>query len=88
MGGGQDPACIHMGGCQHYGPFLDPYYNTAPNISGTQKGAIILTTTDMSPSLGQLDSWGRSVGSFCMAPSRFMVGGLYEPWTTIGILGI
>ena len=37
-----------MGGCQNYGPygpFLDPYYNTAPNISGTQKGAIILTTT-------------------------------------------
>ena len=23
---------MHMGGCQNYGPFLDPYYNTAPNI--------------------------------------------------------
>ena len=34
-----------MGGCQNYGPFLDPYYNTAPNIKGTQKGTIILTTT-------------------------------------------
>ena len=22
----------NVGGCQHYGPFLDPYYNTAPNI--------------------------------------------------------
>ena len=22
----------HMGGCQNYGPFLDLYYNTAPNI--------------------------------------------------------
>ena len=22
----------YMGGCQNYGPFLDPYYNTAPNI--------------------------------------------------------
>ena len=21
-----------MGGCQNYGPFLAPYYNTAPNI--------------------------------------------------------
>ena len=21
-----------MGGGQNYGPFLDPYYNTAPNI--------------------------------------------------------
>ena len=28
---------IHMGGCQNY--------NTAPNIEGTQKGIIILTTT-------------------------------------------
>ena len=23
---------LHMGGCQKYGPFLGPYYNTAPNI--------------------------------------------------------
>ena len=23
---------MHMGGCQNYGPFWDPYYNTAPNI--------------------------------------------------------
>ena len=22
---------IHMGDCQNYGPFLGPYYNTAPN---------------------------------------------------------
>ena len=22
----------YMGGCQNYGPFLDPYYNTAPTI--------------------------------------------------------
>ena len=22
----------HMGGCQNNGPFLGPYYNTAPNI--------------------------------------------------------
>ena len=34
-----------MGGCQNYGPLLGPYYNTAPNIQGTQKGTIILTTT-------------------------------------------
>ena len=32
-----------MGGCQNYGPFLDPYYNAAPNIWG-QKRTIILTT--------------------------------------------
>ena len=36
---------IYMGGCQNYGLLLDPYYNTAPNIQGTQKGTIILTTT-------------------------------------------
>ena len=22
----------YVGGCQNYGPFLDPHYNTAPNI--------------------------------------------------------
>ena len=22
----------YMGGCQNYGPFLGPYYHTAPNI--------------------------------------------------------
>ena len=22
----------YMGGCQNYGPFLDPYYNAPPNI--------------------------------------------------------
>ena len=22
----------YMGGCQNYGPFLDPHYNTAPTI--------------------------------------------------------
>ena len=36
---------IHMGGCQNSGPFLDPYYNTAPKLEGTQPGAIMLTTT-------------------------------------------
>ena len=30
---------------QNYGPFLDPYYSTAPSIWGIQKGTIILTTT-------------------------------------------
>ena len=27
----------YMGGCQNYGPFLDPYYSTAPNILGYPK---------------------------------------------------
>ena len=35
----------HLGGCQNYGPFLGPCYNTAPNIQGTQKGTMILTIT-------------------------------------------
>ena len=35
----------YMGGCQNYGPFFGPYYNTAPNIQGNQKGAIIVGTT-------------------------------------------
>ena len=39
-----NPICPYMGGCQNYGPFLGPYYTTAPNIQGTQKGTIILTT--------------------------------------------
>ena len=26
-----------MGGSQNYGPFLNPYYNTAPNILGYPK---------------------------------------------------
>ena len=35
----------YMGGCQNDGPFLGPYYTTAPNIKGIRKGTIILTTT-------------------------------------------
>ena len=27
-----------MGGCQNYGPFWGPYYNTAPTIQGPKKG--------------------------------------------------
>ena len=37
----------HMGDSQNYGPLLGPYYSTAPNIQGTQKGTIILITTHM-----------------------------------------
>ena len=44
----------HMGGCQNYGPFSDPYYNTAPNVDGTQKGTIILTTTHVSDQITQV----------------------------------
>ena len=35
-------------------PVLDPYFNTAPNMEGTQNGIIILTTTHMSLSLNSL----------------------------------
>ena len=30
--GYQDVAGPHRGGCQNYGPLLDPYYNTASDI--------------------------------------------------------
>ena len=26
------PPQLYLGGCQNYGPFLDPYYNMAPNM--------------------------------------------------------
>ena len=42
-----------MGGCQKLGSLFGPSYNTAPKTWGTQKGAIILTTTHV-PGLGQL----------------------------------
>ena len=29
--------CNKLDGCQNYGPFWGPYYNTAPNISDTPK---------------------------------------------------
>ena len=32
MGSLLNLSTYHMGGCQNDGPFLDPYYNTAPNI--------------------------------------------------------
>ena len=35
---------VYVGGCQNYGPFLAPYYNTASSIYGTQKETIILVT--------------------------------------------
>ena len=38
---------IHMGGCQNYGPFLGTLNNRCRIIVGTQKKAIILTTTHM-----------------------------------------
>ena len=34
-----------MGGCQDYGPFSGPWYNTEPIIYGALKGTIVLTTT-------------------------------------------
>ena len=43
FGGSGSPS--YKDGCQNYSPFLDPYYNTAPNMQGTQRGIITLTTT-------------------------------------------
>ena len=41
-------ACYQMGGCQNYGPFLGTLNIRCRNIIGTQKGTIILTTTQIS----------------------------------------
>ena len=55
----------YMGGCQNCGPFLDPYSNTAPNIWGTQKGTIILTTTHMDSGIWAHSSMLLSVLKYC-----------------------
>ena len=39
------PTIVHVGGCQNYGPFLGTLNNRCRSIIGTQKGALILTTT-------------------------------------------
>ena len=52
-----------MGGCQNYGPFLDPHYNTAPNMYGTPKGTIILTTTHMTLRLARFNHRNRPAQS-------------------------
>ena len=36
-----------MGGCENYGPFLGTLNNRCRSIIGTQKGALIFTTTHM-----------------------------------------
>ena len=28
---------MHLGGCQNYGPFLGPYYNTGPNLGDPKR---------------------------------------------------
>ena len=28
---------LYMGGCQNYGPFLGPYYNTGPNLGDPKR---------------------------------------------------
>ena len=40
-------ALLYMGGCQNYGPFLVTLNNRCRTIIGTQKGTLILTTTQM-----------------------------------------
>ena len=40
-----------VGGCQHYGLFVSPSYNTAPSIWGTQERTTILTATQVNTGL-------------------------------------
>ena len=28
---------VYVGGCQNYGPFLGPYYNTRPNLGDPKR---------------------------------------------------
>ena len=56
-----------VGGCQNYGPFSDPYFNTAPNIQGTPKN-IILTSTEVTAT--------RPRAFFCKSPTS-AVGAMY-----------
>ena len=48
---------LHLGGCQNYGPLLDPYYNSAPKIKGTQKGTIVLTAIHLNKCNGMCKDW-------------------------------
>ena len=43
-----------LDGCQNYGPFLVPYYSTAPHIWGAQRETIILTTPQLDMPLPSL----------------------------------
>ena len=51
MDSGCSAACGYVGGCQNSGPFLGPYYNTAPNNSGDPKRDHNLTITHMWPTV-------------------------------------
>ena len=44
-----------MGGCQNYGPFLSTLNIRGRIIIGTQKGTIILTTTQIGFRAGSLE---------------------------------
>ena len=66
-----------MGGYQNYGPFLGPYYNTAPIIYGTQKG----TTTPI-----MVEGWPALV---CAAPTlRLKPGDLCKNASDVGGLAV
>ena len=68
-----------MGDCQNYGP----YYSTAPNLQGTQKGTIILTTTHVGFWGGPIKGYATNFvqGSFRLheLPRTMDRGKLYTP---------
>ena len=79
-----------MGGCQNYGPFLDPYYNTAPNIEGTRKRTIILTTAHIAPILPQCSPDILNIAEcadFASQPQSLRVWGLGFRIQGLGRLG-
>ena len=70
-----------MGGCQNYGVILVPSYNTAPNLSGTQKGLIILTTTHIAGS-----SSSPQVGLYELVAGRNFVRTSFLPIPCVDLL--
>ena len=78
-----------MGGCQNYGPFLGPYYSTAPSILGTQKGTIILTTTHVlgCVSMGYIEPSTRYSGDWNLGCQRKLAAkALDSGWVSYGTL--
>ena len=65
----------YVSGCQNCGPFLGSYYNMAPNISGTQKGTIVLTTTHVGV---RVSSWTPEVSSGPVVLSYGVLGHCFK----------
>ena len=68
-----------MGSCQNYGPFLGTLNNRCRTIIGTQKGAIMLTTTHMVPLKGALKGFSRLFTIWALEYHTLILFFLKEP---------